>query len=101
MKFAIIGDKQMVIGFSLAGVKKSKIVKTSEEVKVAIEECIQDTDVGVLIIQDSFAEKSRVIMDKLQERKEVYPIIMEIPGKSGPIEKEDIIDSLIRRAIGV
>ncbi|MCD5424999.1 MAG: hypothetical protein LRZ92_00895 [Methanosarcinaceae archaeon] len=101
MKFAIIGDKQMAIGFSLAGVKKSKIVETPEEVKSAITEYIQDAEIGVLIIQDSFAEKARAFIDKLQERKEVYPVIMEISGKSGPIEKEDIMDSLIRRAIGV
>jgi len=34
-------------------------------------------------------------------RKSLYPVIVEIPDKKGVMEREDRIEKIIRRAVGV
>jgi len=100
MKAAVIGDRNMTLGFSLAGVKKARIAQTPQETEEALKHYMDDPEVGVIMLLDSLAESIRPFMNKLQGRKEVYPIIVEVPGKEGA-RAPDPINRLIRKAVGI
>ncbi|MCD5409555.1 MAG: hypothetical protein LRZ87_02165 [Methanocellales archaeon] len=101
MKVAVIGDMNMVMGFALTGVKKARIAETPEEAEEALKQFIDDAEVGIIILLDLLAEEIRSFVTNIQERKTVYPIIIEMPGKDGPIRREDPMDKLIRKAVGI
>ncbi|MFO7791741.1 MAG: V-type ATP synthase subunit F, partial [Candidatus Saliniplasma sp.] len=59
-------------------------------------------DVGVVLLSERIAEDIRDEMDRISEEKELYPVIIEIPDKKGPLEdKEDPLNKKIRRAVGI
>lgn len=101
MKVAVIGDMNMVMGFALTGVRKTKIVDTPMETEEALKQFIEDAEVGIIILLDRLAEEIRSFVTDIQERKTVYPIIIEMHGKDGPTKREDPINKLIRRAVGI
>jgi len=100
MKAAVIGNRNMTLGFSLAGVKKMRVVETPQETEEALKHFLVDPEVGVIILLDSLAESIRPYMDKIQVKKEVFPIVVEVPGKEGA-RATDPINRLIRRAVGI
>lgn len=100
MKAAVIGDRNMTLGFSLAGVKKARIAQTPQETEEALKQYMSDPEIGVIMLLDSLAESIRPFMNKVQGRKEIYPIIVEVPGKEGA-RASDPIDRLIRKAVGI
>ncbi len=101
MKVAVIGDMNMVMGFALTGVKKARITETPGEAEEALKQFIDDAEVGIIILLDRLAEEIRSFVTSIQERKTVYPIIIEMPGKDGPTKREDPINKLIRKAVGI
>ena len=105
MKVAVMGDTETVAGFALAGVKISAVLDESgpggmEEAAGRLKEFTDSDDIGVLIITERWADLLRKEID-LAKRLNIYPIIVEIPDKSGKLERKDPLTSLIRRAVGV
>ncbi len=101
MRISLVGDKDTVVGFQLAGIKDSHAVETPEEARAALLEIAKDKDAGLIIITERLADKLRSEIAAITEGK-VTPLVVEIPDKSGPIEKRvDPIKELIRRAVGV
>nr|WP_302578821.1 V-type ATP synthase subunit F [Methanobrevibacter arboriphilus] len=97
---AIIGDLDTVTGFQLGGVKVSKVVETSEDAENALDELIND-EVSIIIITENIADNIRKYMEK-KIGSNVLPMIIEIPDKSGPSDREsDPMGELIKRVIGV
>jgi vacuolar-type H+-ATPase subunit F/Vma7 len=101
MKVAVIGDRTMVIGFGLLGVKDAKIAERPQDVEEYVRGFLGDTEIGVILLQDHLAEEIRAFLTGIQKEKRVYPIIVEIPGKGGPIEREDPIQKTVKRAVGI
>jgi V/A-type H+-transporting ATPase subunit F len=101
MRISLIGDKDTVVGFQLAGVKDSHIVESPEDARVALRDLAEDKESGLIIITERLADKIRSDISEITEGK-VTPIIVEIPDKGGPIEKKvDPIKELIKRAVGI
>lgn len=97
---AIIGDLDTVTGFQLGGVKVSKVVETNEDAENALDELINDK-VSIIIITENIADNIRKYMEK-KIGSNVLPMIIEIPDKSGPSDREsDPMGELIKRVIGV
>ena len=101
MKVAVIGDRYTVTGFAVLGVKKLRIATTPEETEEGLTRFLNDPEVGMIIILDRLAEAVRSVVTGVQSKKRVYPIIIEIPGKEGAIMKEDVIHTMIRKAVGI
>jgi len=81
MEVVVIGEKNTITGFSLAGVKRTYLPEDG--------------------MTERFAEDNRKAIEDHQSSKRVTPIIVEVPDITGPIEREvDPIRELIRRAIG-
>ncbi len=100
---AIIGDKDTTLGFAMAGIKHTFHVEPgAKDAKDAMESCLSNPDIGIVIITERVADSIREDIDKLKLDKTLYPIIIEIPDKQGEIPgRKDPISVLIKRAIGV
>jgi V/A-type H+-transporting ATPase subunit F len=103
---AVIGDPDTAMGFRLAGVKTvyEYGLEPGEEPAWLLERVARE-DVAIILITERLAAESRT-REKIRElnakKKGVVPIILEIPDKKGPIEKElDEIGRLIQRAVGM
>jgi V/A-type H+-transporting ATPase subunit F len=103
---AVIGDPDTAAGFRLAGIKDVYEYGSEKEEDIArVLDKVAKEEVAIILINERFAAETRT-RDKIREinekKKGVSPVILEIPGKKGPMEKEiDEISLLIRRAVGV
>lgn len=99
MELVVIGDEDTRTGFKLAGITRTY---PGDEAKTHLEEILQDDTIGIIMINERFAEENREILNRdRKEKKRLTPIIVEIPDRTGPIKREiDPIQQLIRRALG-
>ncbi|HUV02470.1 MAG TPA: V-type ATP synthase subunit F [Desulfobacteria bacterium] len=103
---AVIGDPDTAAGFRLAGVNEVYEYSPEGEEDIArVLDKVAKEDVAIILINERFAAEPRM-REKMREinakKKSVVPIILEIPDKKGPMEKElDEIGRLIQRAVGV
>ena len=101
MKIVAIGDEDTIIGMQLAGVKEAFVRDNSEQVLTLLRELSTREDVAVILITEKLASNAQDLISQIQQEK-TYPIIVEIPDKSGKLEKEtDALKDLVRRAVGV
>ncbi|MGC9443376.1 MAG: V-type ATP synthase subunit F [Candidatus Methanospirareceae archaeon] len=102
---AVIGDPDTATGFRLAGVNAVYEQDQEGEDTVRVLDRLVREDFALILITEKLAADPRTrekIRDINAKKKGVRPIILEIPDKRGPIEKElDEIGRLIQRAVGV
>ncbi len=97
---AIMADQDTVTGFMLGGIKDGYPVRNLGEADQTLEKLMK-TDVSIIIITEKIGDELRTKIDKLT-REKTLPMIIEIPDKSGPIEREsEPLRELIKRVIGV
>jgi V/A-type H+-transporting ATPase subunit F len=99
LKFFVIGDEDTVLGFSLVGIE-GEIARTPEDVRTSLEKTIKKEDIGIIIVSESLAETIRHEFDQYVY-KTSFPLIIEIPDRSGPIENRATVREMIRTAVGV
>lgn len=99
MNFFVIGDEDTVLGFKLAGLE-GRIVNSPEEAKEALDTAVANRDIGIIIITEKVAESIREEVDKFIFGT-TFPLIVEIPDRSGPLPKKLSLKELARKAIGV
>ena len=103
MEIAVLGDSDTVLGFSLTGVKKTFIINDDNisEAKKALKDIKKLSNIAILIITEKVAELIRNELNEWRNEKSIYPVIMEIPDRTGPITKKDSLSELIKKAIGI
>lgn len=101
MKICVIGDKDTVLGFALTGIKALYPSDDREAAKDALAEVMSDPDFGVIIITERYALSLDDEIRRWREEKPLYPLIVEIQDKKGPLAREDPIRLLIKRAVGL
>ncbi len=99
MELVVIGNEDTQTGFRLAGFKRTY---SHHEAQSRLEELLQDSTVGIIIITEQCALENRDILNRARkEKKKLTPIIVEIPDSTGPIKRDiDPLQELIRRALG-
>ncbi|RZN44369.1 MAG: V-type ATP synthase subunit F [Methanophagales archaeon ANME-1-THS] len=103
---AVIGDSDTAAGFRLAGIKEvyEYSSEAGEEVARVLDKLTREA-VAIIIINERIAADARTrakIKEINEKKKGVIPIIVEVPDKKGPMEKElDEIGQLIKRAVGL
>ncbi|MCD6530646.1 V-type ATP synthase subunit F [Candidatus Bathyarchaeota archaeon] len=98
MQAFVIGDRDMVTGFQLVGVRGVE-VSSVEEAWHVLSKAVENVEVGIIIISEEFSTKMRDKIDTLRLSR-ATPLIVEIPGRLGPSKAIDLSD-LVRKAIGV
>ena len=99
MQIAVIGDADTVALFKLAGV--SRAVVADDDIAAQFDSLVSEEDVGVIIVTERIAQSIMKKITQIKLQKEL-PVIIEVPDKQGELEgREDSMDQLIRRAVGV
>ena len=99
-KIAVMADQDTVTGFMLGGIKEGYSVNNMEEAGKTLEELIKN-DFSIIITTEKIGDEFRTTINKLTSER-ALPMIIEIPDKTGSIEREsDPLRDLIKRVIGV
>jgi len=95
MEIAFVGGSDSVLGFNLAGVKKSYAANTEEELVSKIGDVMADSNVGILVLKQSDYKK---LPKRLQEQlsDSTKPTVISIGTEQSTEMREKI-----KRAIGV
>jgi len=95
MEIAFVGGSESVLGFNLAGIKKSYAANTEEEMVSKIGEVMADSNVGILVLKQSDYNK---LPKRLQEQlsDSIKPTMIAIGTEHSTEMREKI-----KRAIGV
>ncbi len=95
MEIAFVGGSESVLGFNLAGVKKSYAANTEEEMISKINEVMADSSVGILVLKQADYNK---LPKRLQEQlsDSIRPTVISIGTEHSTEMREKI-----KRAIGV
>jgi V/A-type H+-transporting ATPase subunit F len=96
MEIAVIGNKEFVIGFKLAGVRRTYSAESPEKLAGTITHVMEDPDVGILVLQSTDLEQ---IPRRLQVAIEnsVRPTIVTIGGQEAGLSLRE----RIKRSVGV
>ncbi len=100
-KVVVVGDEHMVLGFSLAGADESYTPEDEYQTIKLMEKLAGSPNIGVVLLSERIAESIREELDRISEKKELYPVIIEIPDKDPLEDKEDPLNKKIRRAVGI
>ncbi|MGC9313085.1 MAG: V-type ATP synthase subunit F [Sediminispirochaetaceae bacterium] len=99
MKYFIIGGDDAVLGFGMVGVE-GRIVRNADEARAALQEALDDRQVGIVIITEPTAELIRPLVDRYYFSRS-FPLIVEIPDREGPLEGRPKLRELVNQAIGI
>jgi V/A-type H+-transporting ATPase subunit F len=99
MQFHVIGDESTVTGFGLAGVE-GEVVETADEAREALAKAFASPDVGIVIVTEKIASQIRAEMEAYVFGR-TFPLIIEIPDRTGPMEGRVSIRQLVRSAVGI
>jgi len=95
MEIAFVRGSESVLGFNLAGVKKSYAANTEDELVSKIGDVMADSNVGILVLKQSDYNK---LPKRLQEQlsESIKPTMITIGTEQSTEMREKI-----KRAIGV
>ena len=99
MKFFVIGDEDTILGFKYAGVE-GVVVRTASEAADAFARAVKTPGTGVIIINDAVAESIRDDVNRVRFEA-TQPIVVEIPGPSGPAVETTSLAKMIQEAVGI
>ena len=97
-RYFVIADEDTALGFRAAGVPGVSV--ESRQGALDALEGASGRNVGLILITEEVADMVRQEVDALRLRGTV-PMVVEIPGPDGPMEKRRSLTDLIREAIGV
>ena len=95
MEIAVVGNSDFVLGFRLAGIRKTFDV-TSSDIESRIQDVLNDKTVGILVIHNDDLKKLSLQMQKTLDDS-VEPTVISIGGKG---ESTNLRDK-IKQAVGV
>jgi vacuolar-type H+-ATPase subunit F/Vma7 len=99
-KIAVVAEEDVATCFRLAGVKLSYSVKKPKDAADIVSKLAENKEVVIIVLTERIAEEIKPIIEKIS--KMVYPTVLTIPGKEGPIsEKVSPLLDLVKRTIGV
>ena len=101
---AVIGDKDLVSGLRLAGVRHYRVIEgdAADEVRQALTEFVDEPDIGIIVILEDYVKHAEGLISQAQEKKVSPTVVIEVPSKSGT-QYEDVAKyykSYIRKFIG-
>jgi V/A-type H+-transporting ATPase subunit F len=96
MEIAVIGNSEFILGFRLAGIRKTYAAENDEKRNAYITSVLQDGQVGILVLNSSDMEK---IPRRLRSTLEncVRPTVIAIGAEEGGLSMRE----RIKRSVGV
>ena len=99
MKVLVIGHREAVLGFSLAGVN-GHAVTTAEEADKALNEALAAKDIGIILVTQDVAQ---MLQERVEDLKlhSTIPLVVEIPSPAGVPEDQPSLSEVVLKAIGI
>ncbi len=97
---AVIADSATATGFRLAGIERTFALSKQEEAEGKLSELLSDSSYGIIIVAERLLENCDWRLKKRVEAT-AKPIVVPIPDAQGPIEQEESLAMLIKRALGL
>jgi V/A-type H+-transporting ATPase subunit F len=96
MEIAVVGTSEFILGFRLAGVRKTYAAESDERLVGYINQVLEDKDVGILVLKGSDMER---IPPRLRSTLDnsVKPTVIAIGGEEGGLSMRE----KIKRSVGV
>jgi V/A-type H+-transporting ATPase subunit F len=96
MEIAVIGNSEFILGFRLAGVRKTYAAENDEVLVQHINTILADGEVGILVLNSrDMARVPRRLQATLENS--VKPTVIAIGGEEGGLSMRD----RIKRSVGV
>jgi V/A-type H+-transporting ATPase subunit F len=96
MEIAVIGNSEFILGFRLAGIRKTYAAENDEKRNEYITNVLQDVQVGILVLNNSDMEKiPRRLRTTLENS--VRPTVIAIGAEEGGLTMRE----RIKRSVGV
>ena len=96
MEIAVIGNSEFILGFHLAGIRKTYAAENDEKRNEYITSVLHDGQVGILVLNSSDMEKiPRRLRATLE--KSVRPTVIAIGAEEGGLTMRE----RIKRSVGV
>lgn len=99
MTYFVIGDQDTVLGFGLVGVDGVSVAGP-DEARAAFDRALQSREIGIVVITETVAEMIRSVVDRYVFTED-FPLIVEIPDRTGPLPDRPDMRSLVNQAIGI
>ena len=96
MEIAVIGNSEFILGFRLAGIRKTYAVENETKLTEYINGVLSDNEVGILVLNSSDMNR---IPGRLRTQLEnsVKPTVIAIGGEEGGLSMRE----RIKRSVGV
>lgn len=98
MSIYVIGDRNTVLGFRLAGTS-GDIVTTKEEALARLDAALECEDLEILLITQDWAKLIRSRLEQLHITR-LRPLILEVPDSEAATWEQPFAE-FIRKAIGL
>lgn len=96
MEIAVIGNSEFILGFRLAGIKKTYAAENDEKLNEYINNVLHDGNIGILVLNSSDIERvPRRLRTTLENS--VKPTVIAIGGEEGGLTMRE----RIKRSVGV
>jgi V/A-type H+-transporting ATPase subunit F len=99
MKFFLVGDKETVLGFSLAGVE-AVAVESQAGVFESLRRASHRSDIKIILITEKCGQQVRPFLEAMLLRKG-GPLILEIPDRHGPLPGRRSLEDVVLAALGM
>ncbi len=99
MKFFLIGDKETVLGFSLAGVE-GQVAESETEILKILREMRRRSNIGIIMITERLAVRVQPFLKSMLLQKG-GPLILEIPDRQGSLRQKKMAEALVLAALGM
>ncbi|MCL6089385.1 MAG: hypothetical protein M1530_04465 [Candidatus Marsarchaeota archaeon] len=96
---AVIGGGSLRTGFRLAGLTHLHPAPTPAEAEATLSQLMADPKIGIIIVEERLLESADWRLRKKIEAA-AKPVVVAVPGRTGPLEQSESIAKLVKRALG-
>jgi V/A-type H+-transporting ATPase subunit F len=96
MEIAVIGNSEFILGFRLAGIRKTYSAENDEKLTEFITKVLHDSSIGILVLKSSDMERVPRRL-RITLENSVKPTVIAIGGEEG----EQSMREKIKRSVGV
>lgn len=97
---AVVGERETVVGFALAGVSRLHVHSSREESLRVLRELLRDEGVGLILVTHRVAEELGEEFRRMVREKGPFPMVLRIPDRTGYRPERDELEEMVRRTVG-
>ncbi|MEM2866309.1 MAG: V-type ATP synthase subunit F [Candidatus Hadarchaeales archaeon] len=96
----VVGEKETVTGFALAGVSRLYLHSSKEETLRLLRGLLREEGVGLILLTHRVAEELGEEWRKVMREKGPFPMVLRIPDRTGYRPEKDELEEMVKRTVG-